>query len=209
MKQRTEAQACAVSVLPAVVSVFLTLCASTTAQIGTSVCVCSPSTYEMTFNFLQTCENSVVNGSGVFKTDCVIAPAFQYENVTDLIPVSLGTVQIQELDANLVILKQTVLFETYHDGETFSYTSISSDPAMIDATIYPKALEIAVVGNNAAGESLSFTGLIIYVTDCTVLFPVILEGSSCGWVTFVSINERLTLPHSIVSLPNTIFHFLL
>lgn len=138
----------------------------------------------ITFNFSQNCDNTVVNGDGISSKDCAIAP-FQNENVTDLIPISVGSIDIIELDADLVLLTQSSLFGTYGDGDTFSYTSISNDPAQVNATIYPKAIQISAIGNNAGGETLFFAGLIVYVTDCTT-FPVILEGSSNGWITFVS-----------------------
>jgi hypothetical protein len=150
-----------------------------------TICLCSPAAYQMTFNFATTCETDVVNGNGITKTDCAIAPFQDNSNVTDRVPVAVGSIDILELDADLVLLTQSSLFGTYQDGDTFSYTSISNDPAKVNATAYNKALQISVIGNNAAGDPLFYAGLIIYDDDCTV-YPTLLEGSSIGWVTFVS-----------------------
>lgn len=163
---------------------LLLLCSSTSAQIGESVCTCQPSAYTMQFNFAKTCENTAINGDGVAATDCAIAP-FQNQNVTDLAPVTVGSIDILELDKDLVLLTQSSTFGTYLDGDTFNYTSISNDPSKVDGNVYPTALQISVIGNNKDGETLFFAGLLIFVTDCSV-YPTLLEGSSVGWVTFVS-----------------------
>jgi hypothetical protein len=202
MKQRTESRVCYgqsgmrratslrhMPVIPAIISVLLTLCTTSNAQIGTSVCVCSPAVYEMTFNFSQTCNNTIINGDGIITTDCAIAP-FQDDNVTDLVPISVGSIDIIELDADLELLTQSSQFGTFSDGDTITYTSISNVPSAINETVYPIAFQVSVIGNNAAGDTLFFAGLIVYVTECTV-FPVILEGSSIGWVAFVSSNVPL------------------
>lgn len=166
------------------------------AQIGVTDCLCSPSSYEMTFNFSHTCEDNSILGNGIIITDCAIAP-FENENVTDLVPVSVGSIDLLELDVSLERLSQSSKFGTFLDGESFSYTSISSDLSMFNDTAFPKALQISVIGNNADGETLFFAGLIVYETDCdAALYPTIFENSSIGWITIVSfdtsINMKLT-----------------
>ena len=158
------------------------------AQMGSTVCVCSPSTYTMTFNFSRTCDVDGVLGDGIVTTDCAIAP-FQNDNVTDLVPVSVGSIDILELDEQLALVTQETRFGTFTDGETFEYTSISNDPSKVNATIFPKALQFSVLGNNADGETLFFAGLVIYGSDCLV-FPTIVENSTIGWLTFVSTEDH-------------------
>jgi hypothetical protein len=143
----------------------------------------------MTFNFSQTCANTAVTGAGVASTDCAIAP-FQDDNVTDLTPVSVGSIDILELDGDLVLFTQSSRFGTFANGESFAYTSVSSDPAMVNITTYPKALQVSVIGNNAAGQTLFFAGLVIYATDCTI-YPVVNAGSTIGWVKFVSLGRSM------------------
>ena len=160
------------------------------AQIGITDCICSPSVYVMTFNFSQTCETDSLEGDGIITTDCAIAP-FQNESVTDLTPVSVGSIDLLELDVSLELLLQSSRFGTFLDGDDFSYNSLSSDLSMINETAFPKALQISVIGNNADGDTLFFAGLVIYETDCgAAMFPSILENSSIGWITFVSAVQK-------------------
>ena len=161
------------------------------AQIGVTDCICSPSSYEMTFNFSHTCEDNSVQGNGIILTDCAIAP-FENENVTDLVPVSVGSIDLLELDISLERLSQSSQFGTFLDGESFSYNSISSDLSMINATAFPQALQISVIGNNADGETLFFAGLIVFETDCSAaLYPTLFENSSIGWITIVSVAQAV------------------
>lgn len=163
--------------------VYINLCA---AQIGQTVCICSPASYDISFDFSQTCNSSSVNKatSGIITTDCAVAP-FQDDSVTDLVPVSVGSIDVLELDQNLVLLTQSSRFGTYQDGDTLPYTSISSNPSLVNVTKYPRAFQISVIGSNVRGETLFFAGLIVYSTDCSV-HPNLQPGSTIGWVKFVS-----------------------
>lgn len=156
----------------------------TRAQIGTTICVCSPSSYRITFDFSQNCNNTALRGDGIVRSDCAVEP-FQDDSVNDLVPVSVGSIDILELDESLVLLSQASKFGTYLHGDSFDYESVSKVPASVNATKYPRALQVSVIGNNAAGDTLFFAGLMVFVTDCTV-FPNLVEGSSIGWIEFVS-----------------------
>lgn len=138
----------------------------------------------MTLGFSQTCDATAIEGDGIVTTDCAIAP-FQDDSVTDLVPVTVGSIDILELDEDLTLLTQSSIFGTYNDGDSFEYTSISSDASMVNSTMFPKALQVSVLGNNANGDSIFFAGLIIFRTDCST-YPVLDVGDSIGWVTFVS-----------------------
>jgi len=185
--------------------IMLAALSGVNAQIGTTICVCSPSSYNMTFNFSQTCDDSVVEGDGIITTDCAVAP-FQNDNVTDLLPVSVGSIDILELDETLESLSQSSRFGTFQDGASFAYNSVSNDPSRLNETAFPKALQISVIGNNADGESLFYAGLIVFATDC-IAFPTIEEDSRIGWITFVS-NESKTLCQLSLDLVGTIAHTL-
>lgn len=171
----------------------------TLAQIGTTTCVCAPSTYRMKFEFGNTCATTALRGDGIVTSDCAVAP-FQDDSVTDLVPVTVGSIDILELDENLVLLSQSSKFGTYQDGDSFDYESVSNNPSAVNVTSYPRAMQVSVIGNNAAGETLFFAGLMVFVTDCSV-YPNLVEGSSIGWVTFVSLimtpcgDISLTLLH--------------
>lgn len=170
--------------LSALLGILLIQLKTSYAQIGSSICICAPAMYTMTFNFTQNCNDSFIPGDGVLTTDCAITP-FQNPNVTDLIPVSVSSIDIIELDAELAFLTQSSRFGDYGDGESIMYTAVSNEPSMINATVYPKALQLSVIGNNAEGETLFFAGLLLFSTECT-LFPVVEKGSTIGWIKFVS-----------------------
>ena len=174
-----------------VIAVAVVILVRSNAQIGVTDCICSPSSYNMTFNFSQTCDDNSVQGNGILTTDCAIAP-FENENVTDLVPVSVGSIDLLELDVSLDLLLQSSKFGTFLDGESFSYNSLSSDLSMINGTAFPKALQISVTGNNADGETLFFAGLIIYETACgAAMYPALLENSRIGWITFVCVAQTV------------------
>jgi hypothetical protein len=160
----------------------------TRAQIGTTICLCAPSSYRMTFDFSQTCETTALRGDGVVRSDCDVEP-FQDDSVTDKVPVSVGSIDILELDEGLTLLSQTSKFGTYMNGDSIDFESVSSVPASVNATKYPRALQVSVIGNNAAGETLFFAALIVFFTDCSV-YPNLVKGSSIGWIEFVSDKTR-------------------
>jgi hypothetical protein len=153
------------------------------AQIGTTICICSPSAYVMQLNFSSNCENDSLVGEGILTSDCAIDP-FQNPNVTDEVPVSVSSIDLLELDVDLGLLTQSSRFGSFNDGDIIQFVSVSGDPSVLNETYYPKALQISMTGNNVAGDTLYFAGLIIYSTDCNQ-FPLIEEGSSIGWVTLV------------------------
>jgi hypothetical protein len=168
--------------------ILLSLSKLITAQLGTSICICSPAIYEIRLNFSGTCENTALLGEGITTSDCAIEP-FQNKNVTDEVPVTAGSIDILELDADLVLLTQSSRFGTFGNGDTIRFASISNEPTKINITSYPSALQISIIGNNQLGETLFFAGLVIYDTDCS-RYPLILEGSSIGWITFVSYDTQ-------------------
>jgi hypothetical protein len=157
---------------------------SVTAQIGTTICVCSPAIYELQLNFSATCETTALIGDGILTSDCAIEP-FQNVNVTDEVPVSAGSIDILELDADLVLLTQSSKFGTFNNGDIIRFASVSNNSDTLNETFYPKGLQISIVGNNVLGETLFFAGLIVFDTECGQ-YPVIEVGSSIGWITFVS-----------------------
>lgn len=161
------------------------------AQVGITICACSPKTYEFTFNFNNTCNNNNIIGNGVQKIECSIAP-FQNANTTDLIPVIVDSIDILELDSDLVLISQASKFGTFRSNDIFNYTSITADISSndFDETQIPKALQISILGQNNNGDPLFFAALIIYVTNCTVV-PTIMTGSSIGWITLVSTPDFL------------------
>lgn len=168
------------------------------AQIGSTICICSPSSYVIQLNFSSNCENDSLVGEGILTSDCAVDP-FQNQNVTDEVPVTVSSIDILELDVDLGLLTQSSKFGTFNDGDIIEYSSVSSDPSALNDTFYPKALQISMIGNNVDGDTLFFAGLIIYSTECNQ-YPLIEEGSSIGWITLVSSDMIISKQ------PSSIFH---
>lgn len=155
-----------------------------TAQVGVSICACSPRSYTFSFNMTQTCADEVILGDGILNTECTLAP-FQNDSVTNLVPVSVDSVDILELDANLVLITQASRFGPFRTGDSFEYESISNNPSAINETNVPKALQLSMIGSNSEGASIYFAALLIYITDCGD-YTSILPDSKIGLITLVS-----------------------
>jgi hypothetical protein len=158
--------------------------------LGVSVCACTPRSYQFTFTLTNaSCDNNDnIVGDGVLSTECSIAP-FQSGNtntsaITDRVPVSVETIDILELDTDLVFITQTSKFGNFSSNDTFEFVSITNNLTAINISTVPKAIQISMLGRNSAGESLFFQALIIYSIDCTI-FPIIEPGTSIGWITLV------------------------
>jgi hypothetical protein len=57
------------------------------AQVGVTLCACSPATYTFQLNFDFTCNDTSISGAGLNRTECFVSPfGFNPENVTDFVP---------------------------------------------------------------------------------------------------------------------------
>jgi hypothetical protein len=169
--------------------------------IGTNICGCQPATYTFTFDFELTCDdNNVEGGPGINETACLteVRGKDQVPDA-DLIPVTVQTVQIFELDQNMQVFSQTVRTGTFVDGSNFTYTSIISTITNLDnATSLPRGLQLVITGLNNKEESTVNTYIITYTNDCGI-FPVLREGQTSGWTIFVScarLSKRSLLYHN-------------
>lgn len=171
----------------AILMVLAMLVQPSLAQIGTTFCICSPSSYNITFDFTKNCDDTNLQPSeAVVDSACIIEPLPNNPAVTDLVPVSVRGVLISELDQNLQIMGQIVPFDgLFENGDSLAFSSISSDAAQVSEAAFPRALQITAQGRNAAGEALVFVMVIFYNTDCVTL-QTLSEGSTIGWITFVS-----------------------
>lgn len=176
------------------------LCLTTNVQ-SQDVCICQPSTYQMQLNFALTCNDSNIYNAdetntnftypnGILESRCLING--RENNITDVIPLFVSTIQILELDINRNIINQEVLSDTYMSGDSITFTSIiaSTDPNEIDpitnGTVIPYGIQALITGSNENGEAVVNSWVIIYDnTDCNT-FPLLQANSNIGWVTFVS-----------------------
>lgn len=159
------------------------LVVSSSAQVDRTICACSPVAYEWRLNFSRSCEDTTVGGEGVLSADCNTTP-FQ-EEVTNLVPVVVTSIDILELDQDFLVLKKASNFVNLLDGDRFQFISSAVDPAVVNATHIPKALEMSIVAENSAQQPLFMQWLITYSNDCNA-FPVVTSGDEIGWTVFVS-----------------------
>ena len=156
--------------------------------IGTNICGCQPATYTFTFDFALTCDdNNVEGGPGINATACLTEVRGKDEVPDEeLIPVTVQTVQIFELDQNLQVFAQTVRTGTFVDGSNFTYTSIiSTITDLEDVASLPRGLQLVITGLNNKEEATVQTYIITYLNECGI-FPILTEGQTSGWTIFVS-----------------------
>ena len=156
--------------------------------IGTNICGCQPATYTFTFDFDLTCnDNNVEGGAGINETACLTEVRGEDQVPDeDLIPVTVQSVQIFELDQNLQVFSQTVRTGTFVDGSNFTYTSIISTISDLDnVAALPRGLQLVITGLNNKEQSTVNTYIITYTNDCGI-FPILREGQTSGWTIFVS-----------------------
>jgi hypothetical protein len=175
----------------AVLGVLLAAPTSVSSQTGAEICACSPSNYEFTLDFSLFCPPiNITLGDAVAATTCLVSP-FGNPDVDDLVPVAVQEINILELDQNLRISVQENIEGNFADGDTFKYESVSANPDNIGGPVdIPRAIQINIVGVNAADEPIINVYIITFTNNCGS-YPVLFEGQSAGWTRFVSeLNTR-------------------
>jgi hypothetical protein len=170
------------------VGVVAILATPAMAQIGDTICACSPTVFDWTLDFSLTCADANIGVSdGIDATDCSITP-FQGE-VSSLVPVNVFSVDFLELDQNGDVLNQRSSFVDLQDGDTVSYESFSINPDLVTEVTAPKTLIVSFIARNAAREPLFMQYLITYSNSCNA-FPVLVPGQQIGWTRFVSRSDE-------------------
>ena len=156
-------------------------------EIGTEICYCAPNSYEFTLDFFLTCPPvNITLGDAVAATTCMVSP-FGDPEVSDLVPVSVQSIDILELNQNLQVIVQENIGGDFIDGDTFSYISYAAIPGMIvNPEDLPRAIQLNIVGLNKDGEEIINVYLITFTNTCGA-YPVLSEGQFAGWTRFVSI----------------------
>ena len=151
------------------------------------ICYCAPNSYEFTLDFFLTCPPvNITLGDAVAATTCMVSP-FGDPEVSDLVPVSVQSIDILELNQNLQVIVQENIGGDFIDGDTFSYISYAAIPGMIvNPEDLPRAIQLNIVGLNKDGEEIINVYLITFTNACGA-YPVLSEGQFAGWTRFVSI----------------------
>lgn len=159
---------------------------ATTAQ---QLCLCQPSTYELTLNFNGTCMDQTVmmpnDTMAVAEVACVVQNGVP--PLVDPIPVSVSNILISELDQQQQIVRQENNTRTFANGDVVAYESILSltNPGMFDNVTTPSGLLIMITGVNEGGVVIENTFVILFSNLCNV-YPVLEAGDQIGWIIFVS-----------------------
>jgi hypothetical protein len=146
-------------------------------------CSCSPEHYGFTMNLSLNCGTNILDrtSGGIDDEACFING--EGPNITDLVPVSVGHIQVIELNDLLQPIIQTSFMDI--QSSTFSYSSVSNDNKV------PHGLQMIAQAINAANQPLIMSWLITFSNDCNV-FPVLEEGNRIGWTVFVSRKHSFT-----------------
>jgi hypothetical protein len=182
-----------------------------TQLVGVDICACLPTTVTFRLNFTIECDETSVAGPGINETTCYIETRGN-ENVTDMVPISVSTVQVLELKEDQSVITGSNFDGGFVDGAEITYTSIvERAPDNITAATLPRGFQLVVTGVNAAEQTLVQTSAIIYtggtlfhrrilvvsifaaylqstlfvLSECGI-FPLLEIGEQIGWVVFVS-----------------------
>jgi hypothetical protein len=185
-----------------VVAIVLPFTGSQT--IGVDICACSPSVYTFELSFLLNCSmQTVKDNPGVQDAECRVSGLRPEDNVTDLVPVKVSTVEILELGAEQQVIQSGFYDQGYFDLATISYTSITGSPDALNLTVdqIPRGLQINIIGQNANEEDILNYWIVLFTNQCNA-FPVFEIGDMIGWtvivriVTSCSINRYCGHGHS-------------
>lgn len=175
--------------------------------IGTQICACQPATYTFTFDFANNCADTNVNGTGINATACLAEIRGEEDDPNaDLVPVSVSSIQIFELDQQLQVVAQTLRSGVYQNGSSFTYTSIiATQTDTLNPLSLPRGLQLVITGLNAVEQSVVQTWVILYTNDCSI-FPILFEGQIAGWTVFTDLGPppQLVCPLAPSPAPTTL-----
>lgn len=155
------------------------------AQLGSTVCACSPPEIEITFDFSVTCnDTNVANNTGIAETECNVSP-FQGGVAIDEVPVVISTIDVVELDRFNGVLKSSSVFQEFLSGDTFKYVTTSANVSGVDPNTVPGGWQFSMIGSNAQQQPLLLMWIIKFTNDCES-YPVLFDGDKIAWSVFVS-----------------------
>ncbi|OEU18286.1 hypothetical protein FRACYDRAFT_236562 [Fragilariopsis cylindrus CCMP1102] len=148
------------------------------------ICYCAPNSYKFTLDFSLTCSPvNITLGDAVAATTCFVIP-FGDPEVSDLVPVSVQSIDILEFNRNGQVIVQENIGADFIDGNTFSYISYATILGMImDPEDLPGGIQVNIVGLNKDGEEIANVHQIPFTNACGA-YPVLSEGQSIGWTRF-------------------------
>ncbi len=94
---------------------------------------------------------------------------------------TVENILIIELGNDSIGIAQQNFSQAFNNGDSFEYVSSIND----DASTIPKTIQLNILGQNAAGQSIINFLAIQFTNNCS-FYPVLDEGSSLGWTVIVS-----------------------
>lgn len=169
---------------------ILALAGLTQAQVGTTICACSPARYQMQIITAQTCAETTValSNPGIINVVCMTNP----EAIGPPDEITISSVQILELDQNQQLLSSRLISEELTNGSIIEFDSFTADPDAVMSGQVPGSIEIGIMARNSALTNIFHTWTIEYSNSCDV-YPVLGDGQQIGWTTFVSKEARYSV----------------
>lgn len=153
-------------------------------QVVDDLCICSPTTFTFTLDFAGTCPGTVEEGGpGISKVNC-----FDISNSTDLVPVSVLTIQVLELDLGLQSLNAQRYDGPFEDGDSVTFTSVATG-VITEKSEIPGGLQVNTFGTNAEGVPVLNSFIVDYSNSCSDT-PIFQIGDQIGWIIIVSVDFR-------------------
>jgi hypothetical protein len=152
-------------------------------QVVDDLCICSPTTFTFTLDFAGACPGTVEEGPGISSVNC-----FDISNSTDLVPVSVSTIQVLELDQGLQNLNGQRYDGPFEEGDSVTFTSVATG-VITEKSEVPGGLQVNTIGTNAEGVPVLYSFIVDYSNSCSDT-PIFQIGDQIGWIIIVSFDFR-------------------
>jgi hypothetical protein len=160
--------------------------------VGTDVCACQPTVYELTFDLSLSCSDNTINGTiilpGLNGVNCVTFSGPD-SSADRLIPVTISDVMIEETNKQFETIGKQTYSNIFRTGDSIQYTSSidNSTSDSIDVDNIPHSITVTLNGNTEDNLSVVNSWIITFTNDCQT-FPVIYDGLTIGWTRLVSVT---------------------
>jgi hypothetical protein len=134
------------------------LVAPTRAQIGNTICACSPTMFTFTLDFELTCNDANVGGEGIFDTVCTIGANDAGLEVNSPVPEEVFAIDIIELDQNMNV-RARKLFQciVQYSSTPVSLAHTAFSLPYLNCKVLDRNFQFVFLENGATFQYSSFT----------------------------------------------------
>ena len=161
------------------------------AQVGVTLCACSPAVYTFELIFDAVCNFTNVEGLGIENSDSSCSPAGIDQNIDTFVPVAVTSIDILELDQTLVPFAFQPIRGAFRNGNTFTYTSVTATDPNLPLQRLPGGFQMNIIGTNELDQDIQNVWIVTFTNECGI-FPIFTIGEQIGWTKLVDI----TLPEN-------------